>query len=989
MGKQWQGPLERVDAYRWRIPASYRDFMRVPAIIYADEVMLEQIREDEAPEQAANVASLPGIVGASLAMPDIHWGYGFPIGGVAAMSLEGGVISPGGIGFDINCLAGAVGVLHEFGYHRPIAEFDGRWAGERIRCVNPHTEVRDTLIAAYLKQYPSGATVYRVTTESGREMVATADHPFLTPRGMVPLAELAVGDSVSVYPFEGVPFEEPGDEVLVCEEDLRAAYPGPTTGLRQVVKVLRERGLLPLRMDNPRLPYLVKLLGFIQGDGSLHFLKSGGALVTFYGQPEDLERIREDVRRLGFVPSPIYRRHRSYHIETRYGPVSFQSTESRVQCGSSALALLLRCLGATDGDKVTHGVSVPGWLHRAPLWMKRLFLASLFGAELAAPRAVTGQPFNLDAPVLCVNVVRGHLAENRRYLAELRTLLKEFGVSSAVRKEADEYVRKDGQVSVRLRLQISGKPENLLALWTRVGFEYNCRKQYLANVAAHYLRLKLLVLEQRRDSIDRALELKRCGASVDRMVTSSGSPYVGRRFVERSLWERRKGPVRIGTGFVGFTPFLQERTDGLGMTGQVWDRIVRKEPIPWYGPVYDFSVCDNHHNFIANGFVVSNCGVRVLRTRLQEEDVRPRLKELVDQLFRDIPAGLGSEGRLTIKGVELDDVLVRGAAWAVEKGYGRPEDLDFIEERGRLAGADPGRVSGRAKQRGAPQLGTLGSGNHFLELSVVDEVFHPEAARVFGLFPGQVVVQVHTGSRGLGHQVCTDYLAVMDQAVSKYDIRVPDRQLACAPLDSREGKDYFAAMAAAADFAWANRQIITHWVRESMARFFRKRPEDLDLSLLYDQAHNIAKFEEFEVGGQRVRLCVHRKGAARAFAPTHPAVPPVYRDVGQPVLVPGDMGRASYVLVGLPGAMTETFGSASHGAGRVKSRAQAKKGTRGAELKRQLLEKGIVVRGASDAGLAEEAPEAYKDVSRVVEVMHGAGLAGKVVRLRPIGVIKG
>ncbi|MEW5933101.1 MAG: RtcB family protein, partial [Bacillota bacterium] len=652
-----------------------------------------------------------------------------------------------------------------------------------------------------------------------------------------------------------------------------------------------------------------------------------------------------------FAPSRIYGRHRSHRIETRYGTVSFERTESRVQCGSSALAVLLRCLGATDGDKVIRGVSVPGWLHRAPLWLKRLFLASLFGAELTAPRAVTGHPYNLDAPVLCVSVVRDHLAEGRRYLADLRRLLEEFGVSSSIRKEADEYVRKDGQVSVRLRLQISGRPENLIGLWTRVGFEYNRRKQYLANVAAHYLRLKLLVLEHRRDSIARALELKRSGAS--------------------------------------FPSFLRERTEGLGMTGQVWDQIIRKEPIPWYGTVYDFTVSDTHHNFIANGFVVSNCGVRILRTNLREEDVRPRLKELVDQLFRDIPAGLGSEGRLTVKGADLDGVLVRGAAWAVEKGYGRPEDLDFIEERGSLAGADPGRVSGRAKQRGAPQLGTLGSGNHFLELSVVDEVFDEQAARAFGLYQGQVVVQVHTGSRGLGHQVCTDYLAVMDQALSKYDIKVPDRQLACAPLDSREGRDYFAAMAAAANFAWANRQILSHWVRESMARFFRKRPEDLDLSLLYDQAHNIAKFEEHEVGGRRTRVCVHRKGASRAFAAGHPALPPAYRDVGQPVLVPGDMGRASYVLVGLPGAMAETFGSASHGAGRVMSRAQAKKGTRGSELKKQLLEQGIVVRGASDAGLAEEAPEAYKDVSRVVEVMHRAGLAGKVVRMRPIGVIKG
>ncbi|MEW6547275.1 MAG: RtcB family protein [Bacillota bacterium] len=946
MSKRWEGPLERLDAYRWRIPVSYRGFMRVPGIIYASSDMLEEIRDDQAPEQVANVASLPGIVAASLAMPDIHWGYGFPIGGVAATSVDGGVISPGGIGFDINCLAGEVRVLHEFGYHRPITAFDRCWVHERVRCVNPHTEVRDTSILAFLKQYPPRSPVFKVTTESGREIVATADHPFLTRKGMVALGDLDISDAVSVYPFEGVPYEQPGDEILVTEVDVEAAYRGPAPGLGRILRVLTERELLPLRMNHPLLPYLVKLLGYFQGKGGLQPLESGGPLLVFYGQPEDLERIQEDIRRLGFIPSRIYRRHRSGRIQAGHGTVRFDRTESWVRCGSAALALLLACLGATAGDKVQPGLAVPGWLHRSPLWMKRLFLAALFGAELTAPQTLTGNPSGFHTPVLAMSVLGDRREEGQRYLKDIQKLLSEFGIASTVLGELDAYDRKDGQASVRLRLQISGEPDNLISLWARVGFEYSRRKQWLGNTAAQYLRL-------------------------------------------RRLWESREGPVPAGTEFVDFATFLSERTQDLGTTGQVWDRVIRKERVAWQEPVYDFTVNDPHHNFIANGFVVSNCGVRILRTSLREEDVRPRLKEMVDQLFRDVPAGLGSEGRITVKGAELDQVLVRGAAWAVDKGYGRPEDLAFIEEGGSLAGADPTRVSQRAKQRGAPQLGTLGSGNHFLELSVVDEVFNQEVARAFGLFPGQVVVQVHTGSRGLGHQVCTDYLAVMDQALSKYDIKVPDRQLACAPLGSREGKDYFAAMAAAANFAWANRQILTHWVRESLARFFRTRPENLDLSLLYDQAHNIAKFEEHEVQGKRRRLCVHRKGASRAFPAGHPALPPAYSRVGQPVLVPGDMGRASYVLVGLPGAMAETFGSASHGAGRVKSRAQAKKGTRGSELKKELLQKGIVVRGASDAGLAEEAPEAYKDVSRVVEVMHNAGLAGKVVRLRPIGVIKG
>ncbi|MGE5572480.1 MAG: RtcB family protein [Bacteroidota bacterium] len=384
-----------------------------------------------------------------------------------------------------------------------------------------------------------------------------------------------------------------------------------------------------------------------------------------------------------------------------------------------------------------------------------------------------------------------------------------------------------------------------------------------------------------------------------------------------------------------------------------------------------------------------NCGVRMLRTNLFEEDVRPRLEQLVNQLFRDVPSGVGSTGVIRLGKNDTAEVLEKGALWAVEKGYGWPRDLDHTEERGVMRGARAGKVSDRAVKRGMPQLGTLGSGNHFLEVQVVEEIFDRGLAERFGLAPGLIVVMIHSGSRGLGHQVCTDYLVTMEQAIRKYGIAIPDRQLACAPLSSTEGQDYFAAMACAANYAWANRQCIMHWTRQVFTKVFERSPEDLGMDLIYDVAHNIAKIEDHVVDGKRRRVCVHRKGATRAFPSGHPDVPADYRDVGQPVLVPGDMGRNSYLLVGTEKAMEETFGSTCHGAGRVMSRAAAKKTVSGAALQAELRERGIIAKAASKASLAEETPEAYKDVNEVVHVCHGAGISRKVARMRPIGVIKG
>jgi len=384
-----------------------------------------------------------------------------------------------------------------------------------------------------------------------------------------------------------------------------------------------------------------------------------------------------------------------------------------------------------------------------------------------------------------------------------------------------------------------------------------------------------------------------------------------------------------------------------------------------------------------------NCGVRLLRSDVQRSEVERVIAPLMDELQRSIPAGVGHGYRDKLGPREVAQVLTRGAAWAVDQGHGLAEDLERIEAGGRLSGADPGQVSARAIERGRAQLGTVGSGNHFIEVGYVAAIYDEELARAFGLVRDQMTVFIHSGSRGLGYQVCDDFLQVMLRAARKYGIELPDRQLACAPLGSEEAERYLAAMNAAANYAFANRQMMAHRVREVIQHVFKKRAAELGLRLVYDVAHNIAKIEEHEVGGVPRRLCVHRKGATRAFPPGHPELPPVYRTTGQPVLIPGDMGRYSYVLAGTEGAFRESFGSTCHGAGRRMSRNAARHEARGRELKREFHERGIEVRGASFATIAEEIPEAYKDVADVVDAVDGAGIGRKVAQLRPLGVLKG
>jgi tRNA-splicing ligase RtcB len=484
------------------------------------------------------------------------------------------------------------------------------------------------------------------------------------------------------------------------------------------------------------------------------------------------------------------------------------------------------------------------------------------------------------------------------------------------------------------------------------------------------------------------------------MVVKSDLTRVGEYVweVPRSFRPDMRVPARIFTSERLLDMAFGDRTmeqlvNTAAMPGVVKWVLVMPDAHQGYGPPIGGVVPTRYPSGVISPGAVGydiNCGVRLMGSEMIARDVKREIDSLISALFRNIPSGVGKAGGArSVSSREMDEVLDKGAAWAVKAGYGQPEDLERLEERGTMSGADPSMVSPRAKQRGGPQLGTLGSGNHFIEIQEVEQVFDEDVARVFRLFEGQLALSIHSGSRGLGHQVCDDYVRDLQAAVLKYNIQLPDRQLVCAPLDSPEGRRYFGAMVGAANYAWANRQCMAHLARRSFEEVLAGKVRNFDLFTVYDVAHNIAKIEEHEVDGQKIKLCIHRKGATRAFGPGHPALSPVYRSVGQPVLVPGDMGTASYVLVGTTEAMEKSFGTTCHGAGRTMSRAAAKRKIQGGTLRRELEAQGIHVRAASLSGLAEEAPEAYKDIDAVVDVVVGAGLARKVARLRPLAVMKG
>jgi len=426
--------------------------------------------------------------------------------------------------------------------------------------------------------------------------------------------------------------------------------------------------------------------------------------------------------------------------------------------------------------------------------------------------------------------------------------------------------------------------------------------------------------------------------------------------------------------------------------GIVGQSIVLPDGHEGYGfPVGGVAAMDAEEGMISPGGVGYdiNCGVRLLRSNLTEDAVRAKLKELVTDLFSSIPSGVGSKGAIKLNNSQLDEVLVRGVSWAIDNGYGSTDDADVCEENGQIDNADPNKISDKARKRGAPQLGSLGSGNHFLEVQKVSEIHDEEAAKKMGITEGTITVLIHCGSRGFGHQVCSDYLRVAEQALGKYDIHLADRELACVPNTSEEGESYRKAMFAALNYAWSNRQMITHWTRKSFERVFNQSESDLEMNLVYDVAHNIAKVEKHKVNGEERKLVVHRKGATRAYPAHKDEIPSRYREIGQPVLIPGSMGTSSWILLGQPNSMKLSFGSTAHGAGRNMSRTKARKNFNENDVKKSLNDKGIFLKALTRDGVVEETPQAYKDVDAVVNVSHDLGIATKVAKLVPIGVIKG
>ncbi len=992
--RQPAGPpkeLQQVSEVLWELPVSYKAGMRVPARIIASKELIDSM-DAGVFNQISNVASLPGIQKYAYCQPDGHWGYGFPIGGVAAFDPEqGGVISPGGIGFDINCLVRGSKILTDQGYTRQIEEFESDfvevenfnspYALKSQKCVQSvlsfdadQKSFSSKNIGYFMKKKHCGS-VFQIRTRLGYTVEVTEDHPILTKMGMFEAGKLSKKQEIAVYPFEGVEFEDPQDVMLIQDE---------TIFTKQERDELIKRDLLSLSIKNKKMPILAKLFGYLLGDGQIYISEPKG-FICAYGSEEDLKEIKEDMGKLGFS-AQIYRRERDHSIPTKYGRVEFTGTNYELHVSSKSLAQLFFALGYPRGIKTSTSFLVPEWIMQSPLWIKRLFLSGLFGAELSKPRTHTKTGF--DCPTFSQNKNTSLLDNGREYCIQLMSLLEEFGVNTHKLLERDDYKNKQGKTS-RLKLQISSEEMNLLRLWSKVGFSYNKKREILSHIGIVYIKEKKDMTQKRTEIALKVKEYRKKGLKLSEVQKLLLSPISNPRFIARHYYEN--AGQRITLNFPSFNDFIESKKAELEKYPCFFDQIesIRQKQYDDY--VYDFNI-PNAHNFIAGNVVVSNCGMRLITTNLTSDDVRPRIKQLVDELYKAVPAGVGCKGFVRITREQFKDVMRDGAQWCVKNGYAWPEDVEHIEDRGKIAQANPDKVSDKAVKRGFDQLGTLGSGNHYLEIQEVREgnIFDERAAKAFGITgPGQIVIMVHCGSRGMGHQVGTDYLKVFLDVMPKYGITILDPELACAPFHSPEGQDYYQAMACAANMAFANRQVIMHRIREVFSKVFGKSAKELGMNLVYDVAHNIAKMEKHIVDGKEKMLLVHRKGSTRAFGPSRAAdLPADYQKIGQPVIIGGSMETGSYLLVGTDGA-DATFASTAHGAGRTMSRAQAKREVRGDELQRNMQKEGIYVHAVTMSGLAEEAGRAYKDINVVVDSLAKAGITRPVVALKPIGNVKG
>ncbi|MFB6235938.1 MAG: RtcB family protein [Halopenitus sp.] len=867
------------------------------------------------------------------------------------------------MGYDINCLPGDTEVLLSHGRRRRI---EGLW--DRFEDESAVVATGDDAVASDIRLFTMSKpeTVYEIETGTGETVEATADHPFKTPDGMVELDDLQEGEDVYLHPFEGLPDETPPEFTLLDESDFEDENP-------QLVRALKDRDLLPLKSTDEAFNRLLKLVGYHTGDGSF-----SGNQSWFYGEPKDLERIQEDIAALGFDPSRIYERERNHEIDGN----SFERVEYSARSTAKSFRKLLVKLGAPDGRKVESGFTAPEYLDRLADWQKALYLSTFFGAEMSAPDTVSAK--NFYAPSVSHNRLVSERDAGEAFLRDLMTHLNDLGISTNALEEVERTETTVGE-TVRFRFGISTDPDNLIRFFTTVGYRYAREKQKEAIAATQYLKRKERVIDERARIAEEARALADGGAAPKEIKKRFD---INDRFVERSLYGERDGRPRPPANFPDYDEYRDETTvqDDLSVTAEVVDIAERGEK-----SVYDIGVTHDAHNFVADGFVVSNCGVRMVKTNLTYEDVRGRERELVDALFDAVPTGLGGGGIVQADSDTMGDILEHGVEWAVENGYGIASDLAHCEDEGRRPDARPEFVSQKAKDRGRNQVGSLGSGNHFLEVQRVTDTYRDEVADAFGLEEDQIVVLIHCGSRGLGHQTCTDYLRDIEQEHADLLESLRDAELAAAPAGSELAHEYYGAMCAAINFAWVNRQLIMHRTREVFGDVFDADPvHDLEMELLYDVAHNIAKRETHDVDGEDRELFVHRKGATRAFPAGHEEVPAAYRDVGQPVIIPGSMGAGSYVLRGGENSMDVSFGSTAHGAGRLMSRTAAKQEYWGGDVQADLEEQNeIYVKAESGATIAEEAPGVYKDVDEVVRVSDALGIGDKVARTYPVCNIKG
>jgi len=962
--------IKRVGNVVWEIPLGYRKDMRVPVRIYATEKLLKEM-DEMVFQQALNVSTLPGILKYSYVMPDGHSGYGFPIGGVAAMDAETGVISPGGIGFDINCLHPDTKILDKYGYFRKIKDFENKLNGTLVTFNLKEKKKEYSKPILLLKKYADKILV--IKTKGGYEIKVSGDHPILTPRGMVEAKYLKQGDSIAVFPFEGVEYVEPSDEIILDVDDIKKVC-----NSKKVIRELKKRGLLPLRMNSWQTPILAKLVGYVTGDGCISSTKRYGNIenwvTVILGNREDLEEIKQDIITLGFKPWKISSSKTKSIILDPIGKLrKIQGVTTRLDIPSKSFAILLHALGVPKGRKTEAKFRVPKWIWKSPKWIKRLYLAGLFGAELTKPTQDRREQFRFKEPRLSINKREDLLKNGYDFLRDIAILLEEFNVKVNKFYVYQGAIRKDKTRTVKIILSISSKDENLLNLWKKIGYEYCRRKQILAQRAVGYLSVKSEMIKQ-------ANEIKKLSTNGGYISVKSSHNLL--------LLSLSKLKSKTYQSLIDFNEYQKIYCD----SEIIWDEIKSIREESYNGYLYDFTVDHDDHNFVANNIILSNCGMRLVLTNLTYNEVRPKLKELVDLLFQRVPAGVGSTGFLKLTTGEFKELLEMGAKWCVEKGYGWPEDLERTEENGCIQGADVSKISPKAIQRGIDQVGTLGSGNHYLEIQWVkpENIVDHEAAKKLGIFENQIVIMFHCGSRGFGHQVATDYLQIFLSVMErKYGIKILDRELACAPFNSKEGQDYFAAMKCGINMSFANRQVILHRIREVFSKVFNADPEKLGLHMVYDVAHNTAKLEEYIIDGKRTKVLVHRKGATRAFGPNTEGIPSIYKSLGQPVIIGGSMETGSYLLLGTQKAMEETFGTTCHGSGRTMSRTKAKQLVRGEQLIKDLERRGIYVRSVSYSGVAEEAGIAYKNIDEVIEAVALAGISHKVVRFIPIGNIKG